>query len=192
MASHRDNRIADYDDDIFDEDRHHDSHQHKAKLPVIPDLRFEYSYLRSIRPYVHVERLGEGPRPAQQQRPLSAEELLSDYEKVELPGEVSRGDAEEQSSVQSPSTGPKEIIHVQWKRVIWVTTRDQVISPLLQGALWAIASYFLTPYSANLGSKLGHLMHAKAPQTEGNAAGWLRKWVKSLGLTSKSAEESKR
>ncbi|KXN87777.1 hypothetical protein AN958_08161 [Leucoagaricus sp. SymC.cos] len=155
MASHRHNRATE-NDNIFGDSHHHD-HQKKPKLPVIPDLRFEYSYLRSIRPYVHVERLGGG-------------------------------DAKEQTSAQHPSTGPKEMVRVEWRKVIWITTRDQVISPLLQGILWAIASYFLTPYSASLGSKLSHLMHVKPPPKEGNAAGWLRNWVKSLGLTSKSVE----
>ncbi|KAJ3560124.1 hypothetical protein NP233_g11039 [Leucocoprinus birnbaumii] len=192
MASHRYQRVAKDDEDIFgDDDRHN---LHKTKLPVIPDLRFEYSYARSVRPYVHVERLDKDSVSPQQQHHSSAEELLSDYEKVEIPGQMLRGDAGERGNAHNPrpSTGPKEIVHVQWKKVIWATTRDQVISPFLQGALWAVLSYFLTPYSRSLGSKLGHLVHAKAPPKEGNAAAWLRSWVKSLGLTAKSTEESKR
>jgi hypothetical protein len=103
-------------------------------------MRFEYSYLRNIRQYVHVERLGEGTVSAGQQDNSSAEELLSDYEKVELPTGTSRGDVEEETSAQSPSTCPKEIVHVQWNKVIWITTRDQIISPLLQGVIWYVLS----------------------------------------------------
>lgn len=85
----------------------------------LPDLRFEQSYLRSIRPYVHVERVE--PR-----------ELGKD--------EKGKGVSVEESS----ST---EVIQIQWGKVAWVTTRDQVISPLVQGALWCVyirSRYILT------------------------------------------------
>ncbi|KAF9446488.1 hypothetical protein P691DRAFT_803909 [Macrolepiota fuliginosa MF-IS2] len=158
---------------------HQHRRRHKAKLPVIPDLRFEYSYLRSVSPYVQVERLHHSA-----QRQPSADDLLEDYEKVDV-------HSEEDVSIEETASIPKEVVHVQWKKVLWITTRDQVISPMLQGALWAIASYFLTPYSAQLGSKLGQLVRARPPSKEGPGAGWLRKWVKSLGLTAKSGSEEK-
>ena len=44
----------------------------------------------------------------------------------------------------------------------------------------------------SLGSKLGHFMYAKPPPKEGHAAGWLREWVKTLGLASKWMKESNR
>ena len=52
-----------------------------SRLPVIPDLRFEQSYLRSIAAYTSSE-------------------------------------------------------NIDWKGVFWITARDQVISPLLQGTVW--------------------------------------------------------
>jgi len=35
-------------------------------------------------------------------------------------------------------SSPREIIHLQWQKIFWVTLRDQVISPFLQGALWCV------------------------------------------------------
>lgn len=74
-------------------------------LPI-PDLRFEYTYLKRVRPYVHVQR--------------RTEEKYTD--------EKEEGAAED--------TEGQEVVTVEWGKVIWITTRDQVISPLLQGALW--------------------------------------------------------
>jgi hypothetical protein len=80
-------------------------HSHRTKLPVIPDLRFEYSYLKSIQHFVEVEGLDEQGGWTQTKR---AERFDQSF----------------------------EVIKVQWGRVLWVTVRDQVISPLVQGALW--------------------------------------------------------
>lgn len=99
-------------------------------LGVIPDLRFEYSYIRSIQSYVKLRR--------------SSTEIISTtlalrnakedegFEKVEL--------SEQRSE---PPAGPtvsrelrRETIEVDWKNLLWATTRDQIISPFLQGALW--------------------------------------------------------
>ena len=33
------------------------SDRHTSKMPTVPDLRYEHSYLKSIRPHVHVEHL---------------------------------------------------------------------------------------------------------------------------------------
>jgi hypothetical protein len=32
-----------------------------------------------------------------------------------------------------------------WQSVVWTTLRDQVISPLIQGALWCVAHHALEP-----------------------------------------------
>jgi len=125
-----------YDDDLFG-DSHHESHKCKEKLPAIPDLRFEYSYLRSVRQYVHVERMY--PMSTQQHRRMSTKELLNDHGKAGLPAVTSQG-LSQRTSVQGTSQSPKEVIHVQWKKAIWATTRDQVISPFLQGAFWCVVA----------------------------------------------------
>ena len=36
----------------------------------------------------------------------------------------------------SSSKSAVEVLEIEWSSVAWVTLRDQVISPLLQGALW--------------------------------------------------------
>lgn len=93
------------------------SHGHHTRLPIIPDLRFEHSYLRSIQPYVAIRHV-----------PTHSTNLESEYVNLDGSEEVEKG--QELQNVRS------EVIHIQWGRVTWVTTRDQIISPLLQGALW--------------------------------------------------------
>lgn len=113
---------------------------HLPSLPPIPDLRFEYSYLRRIEPY-------------------------------------------HQGS------------ETQWGRIVWATILDQVISPMLQGAIWcvsmdlfttlfltdlsrAIAGVYLTPYAVRATALL---------PTRGEGAGSkrLRGWAQSWGLGAK-------
>jgi len=132
MAIHR--QVA-YGDDLSG-DSHHKSYKSREKLPTIPDLRFEYSYLRGVRQYVHVERMYSVL--TQQHRRMSTKELLDDQGKVGLPDVTSQGGSQRTSD---QSTSPKEVIHVQWKKAIWATTRDQVISPFLQGAFWCVVSW---------------------------------------------------
>ena len=38
----------------------------------------------------------------------------------------------------------QEVVTIEWGRIIWITTRDQVISPLIQGALWSVPSPFIS------------------------------------------------
>ncbi|KAH8988398.1 hypothetical protein EDB92DRAFT_1872561 [Lactarius akahatsu] len=59
-----------------------------------------------------------------------------------------------------------------WQSVVWVTIRDQVISPLLQGVLW----YPLIRSVMGLFSR----RDTPQPSKEGSAAGWLRHWARSL------------
>lgn len=142
---HRRNRT---EDDQLWGDLHHNRRKHRAKLPVIPDLRFEYSYLRSISPYVQVERIRDDTASVSQyHHHSSVDDLLKDYDKLELHSSSGKVDIAEETGVVAQSPSPKEVIHVQWKKVLWITMRDQVISPLLQGALWyvQISPYFF-PY----------------------------------------------
>ncbi|KAH9967805.1 hypothetical protein BJV74DRAFT_277221 [Russula compacta] len=66
-----------------------------------------------------------------------------------------------------------------WQSVVWITVRDQVISPLLQGAIWGTVSVFIQPL---LRSFTGWRSQSRAPRypKEGSAAGWLRQWARSL------------
>ncbi|KAF4618514.1 hypothetical protein D9613_010011 [Agrocybe pediades] len=159
-----------------------------ARLPVIPDLRFEYSYLRSIQPYVHVKRHGKRKSQPTQVELMDRGLMEEGFETLDatlgMPGkEKEEGFAEgEVTVVKSTAPGPSETITLQWRKIFWVTMRDQVISPLLQGALWALASYYVRPFSAELGSRMGTFVHKKLPAKEGSAVSWLRNWAKSIGL----------
>jgi len=97
---------------------HHDDH-HRPRLPAIPDLRFEYSYLRSIHRHI------DGPDP-------------------------------------------------KWGQIAWVTLRDQILAPMLQGTIWAIAGIYLSPYAAKATALL-------PKQGEGSGSQRLRKWAGRLG-----------
>ena len=97
----------------------HEEHHHRRRIPALPDLRFEYSYLRGVRSFVRVERL----------EPLRTDEKGKG---VALPEEV--------GSEETQQLTRREILHVQWGNIVWATLRDQVISPFLQGALWCVQS----------------------------------------------------
>jgi hypothetical protein len=122
------------DSDLFESPEHDQRRRttslSRALLPVIPDLRFEQSYLKSIQPYVHIEE-------AESQELRVVNEKGKGKEKAELPRE-----GEEQREqlirrdVEPIVDSSHHLVRIEWGRVAWVTTRDQIISPLLQGALW--------------------------------------------------------
>jgi hypothetical protein len=89
-------------------------HSPRVRLPVIPDLRFESSYLRSITPYIHLPK-----------------------DDVHPTDEKSKGKGKAVDAAV-PSDDQQQLARIEWGRVAWVTTRDQVISPLLQGAIWCV------------------------------------------------------
>lgn len=88
--------------------------QHPHHLPlVIPDLRFERSYLNSIASHVHV-------------KPLQGSSLRNSHE----------DDLDFASA--SATDGVEYSVVVDWRKVAWITMRDQMISPLVQGAVWFV------------------------------------------------------
>ncbi|KAL5523151.1 hypothetical protein ACEPAF_1418 [Sanghuangporus sanghuang] len=119
-------------------------------VAVIPDLRFERSYLKSITPYVRTRRVA---------------------------GSVDgRGEA-------------REIVDIEWKKVFWITARDQLISPLLQGSLWGVAQLFVRPLVANIRAFFGFSRRTPSTETQENTAKpkgegeltrRLREWSKTL------------
>jgi len=72
------------DSDLFESPEHDQRRRttslSRALLPVIPDLRFEQSYLKSIQPYVHIEE-------AESQELRVVNEKGKGKEKAELPRE---------------------------------------------------------------------------------------------------------
>ncbi|KAJ7176657.1 hypothetical protein C8R46DRAFT_889569 [Mycena filopes] len=122
-------------------------HPRRDALTTVPDLRFEYGFMKSIRPYFRLHNTSD-----------------------------SKGKGKERDD-GSAATEPADTLEIQWRDVAWVTTRDQFLSPLLQGALWAIAGYFLTPF-------VGRARSFVPTPPEGGIAKWLRSWVHSFGATS--------
>ncbi|KAJ7472301.1 hypothetical protein B0H11DRAFT_1867031 [Mycena galericulata] len=120
-------------------------HPRRTALTSVPDLRFEYGFLKSVRPYFR----------------LRASDLKGKGKERETSDEM---------------TAPDDVLEIQWRDIAWVTTRDQILSPLAQGALWAIAGYWLTPFFGQARSFL-------PSPPEGGIAKWLRSWVQSFGGT---------
>ncbi|KIK58692.1 hypothetical protein GYMLUDRAFT_45040 [Collybiopsis luxurians FD-317 M1] len=136
--------------------REHRAHEpERPRLPPLPDLRFELTYLRSIQPFVHIHRISKS-----------------------FAGKADKKESSTDAALVAES------IEVEWRRVLWVTLRDQIISPLFQGAIWAIISFYFSPFSARVGHELVASRDALIRKKEGLGVGWLRKWVHSLGLSS--------
>lgn len=104
----------------------------RSRLPVIPDLRFEYSYLRSVSPYIQIERSTSSASVLTDVHPVDP---AHEYERINIPNDQKETEGNDKTLYPTPILA-SEIIHVQWGKVIWITVRDQVVSPLLQGALW--------------------------------------------------------
>jgi len=138
-------------------------HRRPRRIPVVPDLRFEQSYLQSIKPYVHIVQHNSVDIP------------------IDAKGKMKAVAVDETER----NLAHREDIQIQWGRVVWITTRDQVISPLLQGALRGLAGVFLVPLLNGLGERF-QIWWAKGatpagrPRSEGHGVGWLRDWVSSL------------
>ncbi|KAF6764286.1 hypothetical protein DFP72DRAFT_1059283 [Ephemerocybe angulata] len=144
---------------------------------AIPDLRFEYSYMRSLQSFVKITRT-EVYEPSRKPVPLEDDSDEGSYEKLDFDSETGQpGEGEVGRNAAATTVSSTEVIEVQWGKVLWITTRDQVISPLIQGALWAIASSYLTPFTWGLGSKLGTAIHKKLPAKEGSASNMAEKLV---------------
>ncbi|KAI0918513.1 hypothetical protein AcV5_002487 [Taiwanofungus camphoratus] len=152
------------------------THSQRHHIPAVPDLRFEQSYLRSIAPYVRIERL----------------KVEGNDEKGKRKAVEANGEREGDGSVVVPvASVPRETIQIQWGQMLWITTRDQVVSPLLQGALWGVAREFLHPMMSILRAQIQSwwdrgATRANGPHTEGHGVGWLRNWIASLTAGSTS------
>jgi len=162
------------------------------KQPTIPDFRFEYSYIHSIKPFVgrhkgHSSNSGVKSSKInwtlQRNTHINESANFSDsnasegsYEKIGgvVVLENNCGDVEG----ERPDCDAG--IVVQWKDVVWVTFRDQVVLPLVQGALWGVVGYWI-PSVLHAGGRARDILR---PHKEGSAVGWLRGWVQNLGFKS--------
>jgi len=184
---HRDVDASDSDSDLFEPsepDYHRPTSLPRAILPVIPDLRFEQSYLKSIKDFVHVEEESQELRVVDKKGKSKEKAEFTQEDSKEQGAQVIRRD------VKPIVDSSHHIAGIQWSQVAWVTTRDQVISPLLQGALWGVASHFLRPFLSLVGSQVrGVLPSVSSDHTRG--AGWWKRWIHSLGLGTPSGGSSR-
>ncbi|KDQ10277.1 hypothetical protein BOTBODRAFT_58196 [Botryobasidium botryosum FD-172 SS1] len=123
-------------------------HPH-LNLPALPDLRFENSYLRSINPFI----------------------TLHD---ADARGEIQKQEQESLAGVVAPPDTPA--VNVEWKGILWVTARDQVVYPLLQGFLWGITSQYLLP----LPRAWWEGLRQPRSKRNGDDVSWLRQWTRSF------------
>jgi len=145
------------------------THSHSPRARPVPDFHFERSYLRSIAPYVHVER--------------AVTSVVARDEKGK--GRAVEGDEGGEGAGEIVASTAAEVVRIDWGRVAWATTRDQIFLPLLQGALWGLLSDYLRPLGALAGARFRKWWAAGAqrpdgPQVEGHGVGWLRNLVSSL------------
>ncbi|QRW10722.1 histidine phosphatase family containing protein [Ceratobasidium sp. AG-Ba] len=155
-----------------------------AAIPIraLPDLRFEQSYLMALKPFVHIQT-EENKKPG----------ARATVEKPAVEGTAIAEPLSLDIAVQGAGvTKYGEVERVEWGKIAWVTTRDQVLSPLIQGAVWGTASIFLGPLSKKLTLSLREMFvgpsQHRPPSDEPtrvvkgqDSMGWLRSWVRSLG-----------
>ncbi|KAJ3809538.1 hypothetical protein EV368DRAFT_44044 [Lentinula lateritia] len=148
-------------------DRRSSAAHSRPHFPSLPDLRFEVTYLQSIQPYIRFH-----------QRPANAKTKIPDFAEID-----------QITSMKTKSlklSEGEDLIEIEWLGVLWITVRDQIISPLIQGTLWALVSFYVSPFSARVGHGLVERLPALPASTkkEGRGAGLLRDWLKGLGLSS--------
>lgn len=91
---------------------------HRIRLPI-PDIRFEQTYLSRVQTCLHVEEIAG--RGGDVDSPSSTDDSFTAA-----------------THVSPVITSSQQITHVYWGKLAWITVRDQVIMPLLQGMLWYV------------------------------------------------------
>lgn len=112
------------------------SNERKSRnLPVksVPDLRFEQSYLASIRGFIHEE----DERKAEMIK-------NSESSKSQNEGESKKSDSHFFDIKTSRSShGEPELwlgrVRIEWLPLLYLTLRDQLLSPIIQGAVFGMA-----------------------------------------------------
>ncbi|KAG2059676.1 hypothetical protein BDR06DRAFT_949051 [Suillus hirtellus] len=134
---------------------------HRIRLPI-PDIRFEQTYLSRVQTCLHVEEIagrGGGVDP-----PSSTDDSFTVA-----------------THVIPVITSSQQITRVDWGKLAWITVRDQVIMPLLQGMLWGVVGTYYRPFVGIMKDSLRSKPASPLP-VEGEGVGLLRSWAKKLGL----------
>ncbi|CAE6476854.1 unnamed protein product [Rhizoctonia solani] len=161
--------------------------EHLSPLPIksLPDLRFEQSYLLALKPFVHIradESVNEKAKPQPSvENPVVESVALAEPVGLDI---VIRG-----AGVSRYGTPER----IEWGKIAWITIRDQVIAPLVQGTVWGSASIFLGPASRKVALSLREMFVGPSNQqppvttttrtSRGeNSMGWLKSLVRGLGV----------
>ncbi|KAF9234247.1 hypothetical protein BU15DRAFT_90035 [Melanogaster broomeanus] len=142
----------------------HEEASSRRRLPI-PDLRFEQTYLKRIQACIHIESRQE----TNLLQPAVAEVEEATYAAA--------------THVAPLINSSQQVVRVDWGGVVYITLRDQVLMPLLQGMLWGVIGLYYKPFVAYAkGSLSGKPLSSH--HVEGEGVGWLRSWVKKLGFNS--------
>jgi len=108
---------------------------HRLSSLQLPDLRFEQGYLMSLMPFFHF-RPSSPPPPKKPSNiphnPSQPSFVFGHHRSVSGSSDVSLSEADIYYLGSN--------FYVEWKMVIYVTLRDQLFYPLIQGCLWGSAA----------------------------------------------------
>lgn len=125
--------------DLSDRSSKRSNVRKSRNVPIksIPDLRFEQSYLASIRGFVHEE-------DDQRARMIQKPERNHSESKSQNEDESKYSESKSlKISTTRSSHGEPELwlgrLRIDWLSLLYLTLRDQLLSPIVQGAVFGIA-----------------------------------------------------
>lgn len=156
--------LDDSDDSSIDEDtrggrkkQQEQSARARGRVPIppLPDLRYEQGYLLSIMPFLH---------PLVPPAEPKSEKGKKREDEVEVVEETSLVKDARQEVFRRPMT-------IEWPVLLYVTGRDQIVFPLLQGLFWGTigvgaTGFMLWRQVQPKASRSASLLHA-------NVVGWI-------------------
>ncbi|KAF8842899.1 hypothetical protein BDN67DRAFT_965040 [Paxillus ammoniavirescens] len=151
-------------------DAEHEEPSARRRLPI-PDLRFEQTYLKRIQSCIHIEPMVKAGK--------EKEQGFAQPEFAEVEGATYAAATHVTHLINSS----QHVVRVDWGKVAYITLRDQVMMPLLQGMLWGVIGTYYKPFVAYAKGSLRGKPLPSYP-VEGEGVGWLRSWVKKLGFSS--------
>ncbi|POW09654.1 hypothetical protein PSTT_06648 [Puccinia striiformis] len=105
----------------------------------LPDLRFEQGYLMSLMPFFHFHPTTSSPEKTHHQHQVENQSRTSE------PYVFGRQDrVEDLTPVDDDNYYLGSNFYVEWKMVVYVTLRDQLFYPLIQGCIWGSASLVIS------------------------------------------------
>ncbi|CAE6532249.1 unnamed protein product [Rhizoctonia solani] len=163
----------------------YEDHSNPLPIKALPDLRFEQAYLSALKPFMHIR--ADGPVDGKPESRATIEEPA--VKAAALAGPVGIDVVTRGAGVSRYGTPER----IEWGKIAWVTIRDQVIAPLVQGTVWGSASIFLGPASKKVALSLREMFVGPnnqqsasgvtpRPSRGENNMGWLRSWVRGLGI----------